>query len=135
MKGWVGFYIYGSVGWKIFNPTRLDLIEIILQPNPIDTFLICQLSYCKNIVLAFLLIIMVQVVWALGAWNSRQNLYCFLTELVSISFSKKKKKKKERKKIQHINLEKWYVYNISTTFLQQILNGKLLLVVIVGAKK
>ena len=31
--------------------------------------------------------------------------------------------------------EKCYVYNISTTFLQQILSGKLLLVVIVEAKK
>ena len=31
--------------------------------------------------------------------------------------------------------EKWYVYNISTTFLQQILSGRLLLVVIVGAKR
>ena len=31
--------------------------------------------------------------------------------------------------------EKWYVYNISTAFLPQILSGRLLLVVIVGAKK
>ena len=31
--------------------------------------------------------------------------------------------------------EKRYVYNISTIFLQQILSGKLLLVVIVRAKK
>ena len=32
-------------------------------------------------------------------------------------------------------LGKWYVYNISTTFLQQILSGRLLLVVIVGTKR
>ena len=34
-----------------------------------------------------------------------------------------------------LNLEKWYVHNIFTTFLQQILSGRLLQVVIVGAKK
>ena len=34
-----------------------------------------------------------------------------------------------------IILEKWYVYNNFTTFLQQILSGRLLLVVIVGLKK
>ena len=34
-----------------------------------------------------------------------------------------------------INYGKWYVYNNFTTFLQQILSGKLLLVVIVGLKK
>ena len=31
--------------------------------------------------------------------------------------------------------EKWYVYNISTTFLQQILSDRLLLAVIVEVKK
>ena len=31
--------------------------------------------------------------------------------------------------------EKWYVYNIFTTFLQQVLSGRLLLVVIVGTEK
>ena len=34
-----------------------------------------------------------------------------------------------------IILEKWYVYNNFTIFLQQILSGRLLLVVIVGLKK
>ena len=32
-------------------------------------------------------------------------------------------------------MEKWYVYNIFTIFLQQILSDKLLLVVIVETKK
>ena len=31
--------------------------------------------------------------------------------------------------------EKWYIHNIFTTFSQQILSGKLLVVVIVGLKK
>ena len=31
--------------------------------------------------------------------------------------------------------EKWYVYNIFTTFLQQILSGRLLIVVIIRIKK
>ena len=32
-------------------------------------------------------------------------------------------------------LKKWYIHNIFTTFLQKILSGKLLLVVIIGKKK
>ena len=51
-----------------------------------------------------------------------------------LNYKNKIKKTMFKKKLFTMVLEKWYVYNISTTFLQQILSGKLLLVVIVDAK-
>ena len=46
-----------------------------------------------------------------------------------------KTEKYEKLSLDKFFYEKWYVYNISTTFLQQILSDRLLLVVIVGVKK